>query len=150
MATASRYAQTPISTRRRPFTPTRAPGRAESSAPAPARRPVTRAALRWQDATLPVVGRVRAAAWVPSILLAGCAVALVYLLQTSGVATTGYDIQRLESERTTWELRNEQLKLEMAKLRSLPWVESEAVNRLGMKQPEKVIYVAVNPPAAGR
>jgi cell division protein FtsL len=92
------------------------------------------------SATLDLRGR-RAAAWLPTILLAGCAVALVYLVQTSGVATTGYDIQRLEAERNEWQLRNEQLRLELSKLRSLTWVESEAVGRLGMQRPDKVTYL---------
>ncbi len=108
-------------------------------------RPALPGALRWEDASLPLVGRVRAAGWLPTILLAVLAVLLVYLLQTGGVANTGYDIQRLESERSEWELRNEQLKLELAKLRSLPWVEAEATGRLGMQRPDKTIYLVVDP-----
>ena len=106
------------------------PRRRAATAPRPMRN--TPAALEWRDVSLPLLGRVRAAAWLPTILLAVCAVALVYLVQTSGVATTGYDIQRLQSERTEWQLRNEQLRLELAKLRSLTWVQTEAVSRLGM------------------
>jgi hypothetical protein len=103
-------------------------------------------AIEFQDVSLPVVGRLRAAAWLPTILLAACAVALVYLLQTSGVATTGYDIQRLQSERREWQSRNEQLRLELAKRRSLTWVESEAVGRLGMQRAEKLTYVTLDSP----
>jgi cell division protein FtsL len=94
------------------------------------------AALEWRDARLPLLGRLWARAWLPSILLAGCLVALVYLLQTSGVATTGYDIQRLQAERDDWQLRNEQLQLELAKRQSLTWIESEATGRLGMVRPD--------------
>jgi cell division protein FtsL len=68
--------------------------------------------------------------------LAACLVALVYLVQISGVATTGYDIQRLQAERDDWQLRNEQLQLELAKRKSLTWIESEATSRLGMVRPE--------------
>jgi hypothetical protein len=82
------------------------------------------------------LGRLWASAWLPSILLAACVVALMYLLQTSGVATAGYDIQRLEGERDDWELRNEQLQLELAKRQSLTWIESEATGRLGMVRAE--------------
>ena len=107
------------------------------SPPAPRAPAKTRpAALEWQDLRLPVVGRLWARAWLPSILLAGCLVALMYLLQTSGVASTGYDIQHLQTERDDWELRNEQLRLELAKRRSLTWIESEATARLGMVRPE--------------
>src|SRR5207247_748346 len=82
--------------------------------------------LEWQDARLPIVGRLWATAWLPSILLAGCLVALMYLLQTSSVATTGYDIQHLQAERDAWQLRNEQLQLELDKRQSLTWIEAEA------------------------
>jgi hypothetical protein len=94
------------------------------------------AALEWRDVRLPLLGRLRAAAWLPTILLAASLVALVYLLQASGVATIGYDIQRLQAERDDWQLRNEQLRLELAKRRSLTWVEAEATGRLGMVRPE--------------
>ena len=70
------------------------------------------------------------------MLLAASLVALVYLFETGGVATTGYDIQRLQAERAEWQLRNEQLRLELAKRRSLTWIESEATGRLGMVRPE--------------
>jgi hypothetical protein len=93
-------------------------------------------ALEWQEARVPVLGRLKATAWWPTILLAASLVALVYLLQTSGVATTGYDIQHLQAERADWQLRNEQLRLELAKRRSLTWVEAEATGRLGMRRPE--------------
>jgi hypothetical protein len=90
----------------------------------------------WEDARLPLLGRLWATAWLPSILLAGCLVALMYLLQASGVATTGYDIQRLQAERDDWALRNEQLRFELAKRQSLTWIESEATGRLGMVRAE--------------
>ena len=94
------------------------------------------AALEWQDARLPLLGRLWANLWLPSILLAGCLVALVYLQQTSSVATTGYDIQSLQVQRDDWQLRNEQLRFELAKRRSLTWIEAEATGRLGMVRPE--------------
>ena len=101
------------------------------------------AAVAWQDARLPGLGRVRAIGWPPAIQLAACAVALVYLLETSGVATAGYDIQRLQTEKREWELRNEQLRLESSKMHSLAWVESQAINRLGMQPADKPTFLAV-------
>lgn len=131
--------------RRRPAVAARrAYGRAVRPMPTTRRVP---AALAWQDTSLPLMGRVRASLWLPTILLAACLVALVYLVQTSGIATTGYDIQRLQAEQSGWQLRNDQLKLELAKLHSLTWVESEAVGRLGMQRPERVTYV--RPDGAG-
>jgi hypothetical protein len=116
--------------------------------PAPRRlaRKTRPAALEWQDARLPILGRLWATAWLPSILLAACLVALMYLLQTSGIATTGYDIQRLQTERDDWQLRNEQLQLELAKRQSLTWIESEATGRLGMvrAEPTALTYVKVS------
>lgn len=118
---------------------------------APPRRLPTRkprpAALEWRDARLPILGRLWATAWLPSILLAACLVALMYLLQTSGIATTGYDIQRLQAERDDWRLRNEQLELELAKRQSLTWIESEATGRLGMvrAEPTALTYVKSGP-----
>ena len=98
-------------------------------------------ALEWQDVSLPLMGRVRAELWLPTILLAACAVALVYLAETSGIATTGYDIQRLQAQRSEWQLRNEQLSLELDKLHSLAWVESQATTRLGMQRPTRVTHI---------
>jgi hypothetical protein len=128
-------------------TPTATPAATQvQTAPWRTRRKTRPAALEWQDARLPILGRLWATAWLPSILLAGCLVALVYLLQTSGVATTGYDIQRLQAERDDWQLRNEQLQLELAKRQSLTWIESEATGRLGMvrAEPTALTYVKVS------
>jgi hypothetical protein len=104
------------------------------------------AALEWQDVRLPVLGRLWATAWLPSILVAACLVSLMYLLQTSGIATAGYDIQRLQVERDDWQLRNEQLRLELAKRRSLTWIESEATGRLGMvrAEPTALTYLKIS------
>jgi hypothetical protein len=104
------------------------------------------AALEWRDVRVPILGRLWATAWLPSVLLAGCLVALMYLLQTSSVTTTGYDIQRLQQERDDWQLRNEQLRLELAKRRSLTWIEAEATARLGMvrAEPTALAYLQVS------
>ena len=94
------------------------------------------AALEWEEARLPVVGRVWAKVGPPLLLVAACLVLLMYLLQTSGIATTGYDIQRLQVERDDWQLRNEQLQFELGKRRSLTWIEAYATEQLGMVRPE--------------
>lgn len=72
-----------------------------------------------------------------------------YLLQTGGALSTGYTIQRLQAERSQWMVKNEQLGAEIARARSLAWVEAEAVNRLGMQRPaqQTVIRVDVPPPS---
>jgi hypothetical protein len=116
--------------------------RPQSAAARRERRRHVPAALEWRDVSLPLVGRVHAALWLPTILLAACAVALVYLAETSGIATTGYDIQRLQAQRSEWQLRNQQLSLELAKLHSLAWIDAEATTRLGMQRPSQVAHVS--------
>lgn len=69
-----------------------------------------------------------------------------YLLQTGGALTTGYEIQKLERERTVWLNRNQQLEVEIARARSLAWVEHEAVHRLGMQRPPQTVVVRVDTP----
>ncbi|MDP8925163.1 MAG: hypothetical protein M3O34_20150 [Chloroflexota bacterium] len=73
-----------------------------------------------------------------------------YLLQTGNALSTGYTIQRLQAERTQWIVKNEQLTAEIARARSLAWVESEAVNRLRMQRSAEQILVRVDvpPPSA--
>jgi hypothetical protein len=110
------------------------------------RRAAPPAALEWRDAQVPLLGRLWANFWLPSVLLAGLLVAMVYLLQTSGVATTGYDIQSLQMQRDDWQLRNEQLQFELSKRRSLTWIESEATGRLGMVRPEPTALTYVKVP----
>jgi hypothetical protein len=69
-----------------------------------------------------------------------------YLLQTGGALTTGYEIQKLERERTAWLNRNQQIEVEIARARSLAWVEHEAVHRLGMQRPAQSLAVQVDAP----
>lgn len=123
-------------------TPRHGEDAAQPVRPAPRRERRARpAAIEWRGTTVPLIGRLRADAFLVAVVLAAGLVALCYLLQTSGVATTGYDIQRLEQDKSEWELRNGQLRLELDKLHSLRWVESEAVGRLGMVRPAKYVYL---------
>src|SRR5215207_10933022 len=69
-----------------------------------------------------------------------------YLLQTGGALTTGYEIQKLERERSAWLNRNHQLEVEIARARSLAWVEHEAVYRLGMQRPGQSMVVRMDTP----
>jgi hypothetical protein len=76
----------------------------------------------------------------------------LYLLQTGGALTTGYNIQRLQQERAAWIVKNQQLEAELAKARSLSWVEHEAVYRLGMQPAGQatVVRMDVPPPTSSR
>jgi cell division protein FtsL len=92
-----------------------------------------------------LLGPLKATAWLPLVLIAGCVVAVMYLQQTSRVATVGYDIQRLQVERDDWQLKNEQLRLELAKRQSLTWIEAQATGRLGMvrAEPTALAYLKI-------
>ena len=85
--------------------------------------------------------RERGRAWVPLFILVMGLVFLLYSMQLGSMTTSGYDLQRLEAERNEWRQRNEQLKLELARVQSLAWIEAEAVRRLGMQKAERVIYL---------
>ncbi len=96
---------------------------------------------------LPPLPRWRAVLWLGVLTgLVGLAAAS-YLAYTGSVATSGYNIQRLQAERDGWRTRNDQLRVEIAKARSLTWVEHEAVTRLGMQKPTQLTYLRVEPAA---
>lgn len=95
---------------------------------------------------VPLVNALRRAGWLPLLALLTGLICLIYLVTTSTAIGVGYDIQRLEREREEWRARNEQLELELAKARSVPWIESQARTRLGMVKPEKVTYVHLAEP----
>ena len=87
-----------------------------------------------------------AAVWVAAVALLFGLISLFYLLQTSQIATAGYDVQRLQAEQRDWELRNEQLQLELAKMQSLAWVESRAA-QMGMRRPERSVTLHLDMPS---
>ena len=81
--------------------------------------------------------------WVVLVALVALAPP-AHLAQTSGVLATAYTIQRLQGERNAWQVKNQQLELELAKARSLAWIESEAVHRLGMQRPSQQSVIAMD------
>lgn len=83
----------------------------------------------------------------PVALVLGTLISLLYLNQASVVATTGYEVRGLEAERQQWQIRNQQLKLEAAQLRSLERIEAEA-RKLGLGPPERRIFVTRKATAA--
>lgn len=85
----------------------------------------------------------RAAFIVGLILVTG--LSLVYLNQTSDLAAASYDVAALQEEKTVWEMRNEQLRLQIAELQSLDRVDQAASTRLGMGPPSHVVYVNAAP-----
>ena len=74
---------------------------------------------------------------------------LLLMVQTSRVATAGYDLTRLAQTRDEWRSRNYQLEAEIATLQSLDRIEKEAVARFKMKPATEYVYVKVaEPPRA--
>lgn len=71
-----------------------------------------------------------------------------YLFQVSVVATSAYELDRLERERELWRASNQQIELELAKAHSLPWVEFEAIHRLGMIPANEPVYLGLDAPPA--
>jgi hypothetical protein len=81
------------------------------------------------------------AAWLPLMSVLAGIICLLYLALTSDLTATGYNIQQLQAEESNWKLRNEQVMLEVARARSLAVVEAEAVERLKMVSPDRLIYL---------
>ncbi len=94
-----------------------------------------------QSRLTPASGSLRSGRLMLAILILLGLAPPAYLLQTGGALTTGYEIQKLERERTGWLNRNQQLEVEIARARSLIWVEHEAVHRLGMQRPTQTAVV---------
>ena len=70
---------------------------------------------------------------------------LIYLAQASAVSTLGYNIKALENEESRWQAKNDQLRLKIAELRSLNRVEKDAAARLGMGEPQQIVYAQASP-----
>lgn len=79
------------------------------------------------------------AVYLSLLILAG-ALSLLYLNQTSDLASASYDVTALQNEKRLWEIRNEQLRLRIAELESLDRIDHEASTRLKMGPPRKIVY----------
>jgi len=105
--------------------------------PRPAGRPSTRSENTVYAAWILLVG-----------ILVGIA-SLFYLAQTSVVASTGYGIQELQVQESNWEMRNEQLSLELDKARALSVIATQATGRLLMVPARNPIYLKTAPADGG-
>lgn len=84
--------------------------------------------------------------WFTLLTLLVGVVAASYLAYTGNIARANYDVQKLQTERDQWRMRNDQLRVELAKVHSLTWVEHEAVTRLNMQRPVQLTYLQVSGP----
>jgi cell division protein FtsL len=82
--------------------------------------------------------------FVAALLLVGL-LSWLYVRQTADLASTGYDVAELQDEATQWQMRNDQLRLQVADLSSLDRVDQIASSRLGMGPPDRVVYVVATP-----
>jgi cell division protein FtsL len=101
---------------------------------------------RWAPIALPVLRLPRTVFQIAPLVLALLAAPAVYLSVTSEAVTTGATVEKLRTEREQWRQQNRQLEYELAKLQSLAWVESEAINRLGMQPAMPSIYLKADRP----
>jgi cell division protein FtsL len=78
------------------------------------------------------------------VLMAVASLGLLQVLQTSQVATTGFEMQTLQMERTTLEAEIRLLEASIAGQSQLERVRDEATTRLGMVEPETTLRVSVD------
>ncbi len=82
-------------------------------------------------------------------LLAIAVVGLVQVLQTSRIATIGYDVRALELERQSLSAEIRVLETEIASSTNLDFLRSEAIGRLGMVPAGDRVRMSVDVPAPG-
>ena len=90
------------------------------------------------------VGRASRTLIVACALLAMGTVDTLQVLQSSRVATLGYDLRTLEAERTDLSAQVAQLESQVATRSNLEHVHQEAVERLGMTAPTERVTVSVD------
>ena len=77
-------------------------------------------------------------------LIAAVAIALLQVVQSSGFAHTGQQMQRLETQRTSLQAEVYDLEAEVAALSSLDRTERAARERLGMISARNIDYMSVD------
>lgn len=97
--------------------------------------------------SLPLAGRISRTLIVGLALLAVAALGLFQVLQSSQLASTGFELRTLQNERTRLESEIRLLEAGVAERSQLERVHEEAVNRLGMVEPDQTLHLQVNEPA---
>ncbi len=77
-----------------------------------------------------------------AILVTAALLSFFYLRLTSDLATSSYDLAQLEQEQQAWQVRNEELRLQVSQLSSLDRVAQLAAARLQMGPPGRTAYVS--------
>jgi cell division protein FtsB len=89
-------------------------------------------------------GRISRLLLVGLILLGVALLGLLQVLQTSQVASTGFELRNLQIQRTQLESEIRLLEAGIAERSELERVRDEAVNRLGMVEPDQTLRVTVD------
>lgn len=79
------------------------------------------------------------------IFVLAAPLSFLYVNQTSSLAAAGYDVTVLDGEEKLWQMRNEQLRLQVATLESLDRVDQVASSKLGMGPPQHQVFVNAPP-----
>ena len=95
-------------------------------------------------------GRSGLTALLPTTVAFVSLASLLLLVQTSRVASAGYDIERLQEIREEWKQKNYQLEYETAALKSLDRIEREATIRLKMVPATQHVYLKVDLPSQAK
>lgn len=83
-----------------------------------------------------------------SLALSAVAVlGLLQVLQTSHVATAGFELRTLQAERSTLQSEIRLLEAGVAERSQLELIRTEAVDRLGMVEPAQTLHVTIDEPA---
>lgn len=80
-------------------------------------------------------------------LLAVAAVGIVQVLQTSNVASTGYEVRRLEGERADLDAQIRLLEAQLASNANLEHLRKTSSERLGMVPAKERVRISVDTPA---
>jgi cell division protein FtsL len=137
-----------------PAAPRSAPKRTTAPRrPAPAALPAARPAIRRPDldprgfGVRRAVVRLSRLVIVAFVLLLMGGLGIFQVLQSSRVATLGYQLRTLDQERSTLSADVGQLEAQVAERSNLERVHTEAVDRLGMVPPSTTVTVHVDAPA---
>ncbi len=121
-----------------------------SGAAAPAREQLRRLPAMAEN----VAVRPGRALWrLPPVLMSGLILltvgvfGLLQVMQTSDLATAGFELNQLHAERAALVSEIRLSEAELAGKLRLDWVRDQAVTRLGMVEPEQQMRISVNRPA---
>jgi len=97
--------------------------------------------------SLPGAGQVSRLLIIGVALLGVALLGLLQVLQTSQVATVGFQLRTLQAERSTLEAEIRLLEANVAERSQLELLHDEATGRLGMVEPEQTVRVTIDAPA---